>query len=151
MFAVTELAETFAHCFKGQANHLAMQFGGPVYLVGSMLTSEAPGDVDLRLAISREDIEALFGTDNVDCHGDWGAASFRRCREELKQSRRMTRRWCRTQRTSRAWDADLPRIDFQFVIVLFDDLNEPIFGVDKPRLRLDSVPSAMFTAGRGEP
>lgn len=145
-------AETFAHCFRGQANHLAMQFGGPLYLFGSMLTSHDPGDVDLRLCIEREDLACWFGDDNLDCTVPWGASSYIRTREELKQSRRMTRRWCRVKRVSRPWRW-APRIDFQFRISLMSESDGlPIFGDDtRPRMRLDDVPIAYFTAGRNEP
>lgn len=148
-----EVAENFAICFRGQANHLALQFGGPVYLYGSLLTSHEPGDIDVRLHLERDDMITLFG-EAPDCHGvEWSPASLLRGREELKQSRRLTRRWCAPRRP-RGWG---PRIDFQFVISLYssiegDGYGLPIFGDDaRPRLRLDAVPASYFTAGRGDP
>ena len=134
-----ERAEMFALRFRGQANHLAFQFGGPVYLVGSYLHAENPGDVDLRCMIEREDADLWFGKD-ADGHGvDWTPGSFARCREELKQSRRLTRRW------------KMGRIDFQLQIALFSDgTGEPILD-DRPRIRLDAVPLEMLRSGKGEP
>ena len=43
--------QAFARCMRGFGNELAAMFGGPLYLVGSMLTSDAPGDIDLRLML----------------------------------------------------------------------------------------------------
>lgn len=141
-----ERAELFAVKFRGQANHLAFQFGGPLYLVGSYLHAEMPGDIDLRLLIAREDADLWFG---IDCDGvgiDWNPGSFARCREELKVSRRMTRRY-----SDRAWWPGALRIDFQFSITLFSDFGDPIHANDKPRIRLDVVPLEMLRAGKGDP
>lgn len=145
-----ERADSFARIFAGQANHLAAQFGGQLWLVGSMLTSLTPGDVDLRLAITREDLVAWFGDDNLDCVVPWGESSYRRAREELKQSRRMTRRWCAFKGSAgRHWAT---RIDFQFWICLLGDDGEPLDGRAKgPRLRLDTLPADFLNAGRGDP
>lgn len=139
-----ERAELWAKAFRGQANGLALLYGGPLYLVGSMLTSTHPADIDLRLMIERSDLELWFGDDPDGVGPDWNEASLARFREELKQSRRMTRRWRRSQHAPR-------RIDFQFQTCLFsDDTGEPIQN-DRPRLRLDVVPLEMLRAGRGEP
>lgn len=139
-----ERAEMFALRFRGQANHLAFQFGGPVYLVGSYLHAENPGDIDLRCMIEREDADLWFGKD-ADGHGiDWTPGSFARCREELKQSRRLTRRW-------KPGDTTRNRIDFQFLIVLFSDITGEPIQDDRPRIRLDTVPLEMLRAGRGDP
>jgi len=54
-------AEMFAVRFRGNANHLAIAYGGPLYLVGSALTSLRPGDIDLRLLLDRADCEAMWG------------------------------------------------------------------------------------------
>jgi len=143
-----ERAERFAIQFRGQANHLAFQFGGPVYLVGSYLTAEIPGDVDIRCLITREDADLLFGRDSDGAGIEWTPGSFARCREELKQSRRMTRRW-------RIGDLIRQRIDFQFQIVLLGDNGDPIPGTPdqeaRPRIRLDAVPNDMLRAGLGNP
>lgn len=152
-----ERADMFALRFRGQANHLAFQFGGPLYLVGSYLHAELPGDIDLRLLIAREDADLWFGKD-ADGVGilsessvadgiavDWNTSSLARCREELKVSRRMTKRW-------RPGAGTRLRIDFQFQITLFNDAGEPINAHgDKPRIRLDAVPLEMLRAGRGDP
>lgn len=138
-----ERAESFALAFRGNANAIAFQFGGPLYLVGSMLTSLTPGDIDLRLAISREDLIALFGAGADEQSFEWSPARMWMEREQLKQTRRLTRRWRH---------AYAPRFDFQFQIVLFGDDGAPIFGHrDKPRLRLDAVPDDHLQAGKGDP
>jgi len=136
-------AEEFALRFRAQANSMAMAYGGPLYLVGSMLTSEDPGDVDLRLQLAREDMELWFGED-FDAHNlDWSPAKWRRERESLKQSRRLSRRW-------RGYPAR--RFDFQFQCALFSDFDGlPIMREGHPSLRLDTVPLSYFAAGRGEP
>lgn len=144
-----ERAESFAKIFHGNANGLAMAYGAPVYLVGSMLTGESPGDIDIRCTITREDLDALFG-ENADCLGsEWAPARFRRSREELKQSRRLTRRFLSNETRRARWGA---RFDFQFQVVLFSDIDgEPVGHEGKPRLRLDKVPRDYFGAGLGEP
>ncbi len=134
-----EAADSFAIAFQGRANRIALAYGGPLYLVGSMLTSLQPGDIDLRLAIAREDLVALFGEGCAHLGEEWPPAKFLLHREELKQSRRLTRYWRRG------------RFDFQFQIALFDGKGQPIEMDDKPRLRLDAVPFEFFSAGRGEP
>lgn len=133
-----ELAEGFALAFQGNANDLACLYGGPLYLVGSFLSSLQPGDIDIRCLLPREDLELWFGPD-FDYQGvEWPPARFRLAREELKQSRRHTRRWRRG------------RIDFQFQPALFGDDGLPIQD-ERPRIRLDRVPPSYFNAGRGEP
>lgn len=140
-----EKAESFASRFRRQANSYALTYGAPLYLVGSMLTSERPGDIDIRVMILREDIEQLFGP-NVEGIPDWTPATYARAREELKQSRRLTRRWCRV---GKDWGT---RIDFQFQISLNSYATGlPIMRDDKPSMRLDNVPLDMFNAGRGDP
>ena len=139
-----EQAETFALRFRGNANSLAMAYGGPMFLVGSVLTSTEPGDIDLRLILERADMEALFGKD-FDSHGiEWSAAKWRLEREQLKQSRRLIRRW---RGGGPAW-----RFDFQFQCGLNSDATGlPIMHEGKPHLRLDTVPLGYFAAGRGDP
>lgn len=137
-----ERAEHFALSFRNNANHLAVQFGGPVYLVGSVLTSLSPGDVDLRCLIEREDAWALFGKDCDDVHAEWGPGRLARGREELKQSRRLTRRW-------RGYPAR--RFDFQFQIVIWDDARTAPILDDRPRIRLDRIPNDFFQVGRNDP
>lgn len=139
-----ERAEAWALRFRGQANHLAFQFGAPLYLVGSYLHAEEPGDIDIRCLIAREDLEAWFGKDCDGAGLDWTPGSFKRCREELKQSRRMTRRWNRKDRPP-------IRIDFQFQESLFSDTTGEPIQDDRPRIRLDAVPIEMLRAGKGEP
>lgn len=138
-----ERAQDFAIRFRAQANSLAMAYGGPLYLVGSLLTSLDPGDVDLRLQLEREDMLLWFGED-FDAHGiEWSPAKWRREREQLKQSRRLSRRW-------RGYPAR--RFDFQFEPALMSDVDGlPIMREGKPCLRLDTVPLDYFRAGRGEP
>jgi len=136
-------ADLFAIRFRGNANSLAMAYGGPMYLVGSMLTSLEPGDVDIRIQLDREDMEMWFGKDWDSSGLEWSPAKWRLEREQLKQSRRLTRRW-------RGYPAR--RFDVQFQCALFsDDTGLPIMREDKPSLRLDTVPLDYFRAGRGDP
>jgi hypothetical protein len=139
-----EQAETFALRFRANANSLAMAYGGPLFLVGSVLTSLEPGDIDLRLILERADMEALFGKD-FDSHGiEWSPAKWRVEREGLKQSRRLTRRW---RGGGPTW-----RFDFQFQCGLNSDVDGlPIMNEGKPFLRLDTAPLDYFKAGRGDP
>lgn len=144
-----EVAEGFALAFRRTANSYALAYGGPLYLVGSMLTSLEPGDIDIRVMIERGDIEQMFG-ENVDGIPSWSPATYAKAREELKQSRRLTRRWCRGGWlfAGRSWGT---RVDFQFQISLTGESGLPVMRDDKPSLRLDDVPLSYFTAGRGEP
>lgn len=138
-----EQAETFALRFVGNANSLALAYGGPLYLVGSVLTSLEPGDIDLRLMLEHADMEALFGGDFEPRGLEWSNAKWRLEREQLKQSRRLTRRW---RGGCPAW-----RFDFQFQCTLFSDINGLPIMREGPHLRLDSVPLSYFAAGRGDP
>lgn len=143
-----EQAEMFALRFRNNANHLAIAYGGPLYLVGSALTSLTPGDIDLRLLLDRVDCEAMWG-EKFD-HGDldWSPGKLARHREELKQSRRLTRRW-----RGGAFNG-VRRFDFQFQTGLFTDAADrhPVMPDDKPFLRLDVIPmDILLDAGRGDP
>lgn len=141
--------QAFARCMRGFGNELAAMFGGPLYLVGSMLTSDAPGDIDLRLMLDRETAILYWGEGFDGPSWDGKPAWFARKREELKQSRRLTRTFGRGRH----------RIDFQFQVTLFGNCDDRGNGIDgspimrgtKPFLRVDTVPDALFTAGRGEP
>lgn len=138
-----ERGEAFARMMRGFGNELAMLFGGPLYLVGSILTSETPGDIDLRLQLDRETCVLYWGEDWDGPSWDSKPGWFARKREELKQSRRLTRTFSRGGRA---------RIDFQFQCTLFSDIDGmPIMRDDKPFLRVDTVPIALFSAGKGEP
>src|ERR1044071_2140254 len=87
-----EQAEAFALRFRNNANHLAIAYGGPLYLVGSALTSLVPGDIDLRLLLDRADCEAMWGEyfdhgcPPGEIYREWSAGKLARHREELKQS-----------------------------------------------------------------
>lgn len=142
-----EHARLFALRFRGNANHLAIAYGGPLYLVGSALTSLTPGDIDLRLLLDREDCVAMWGQrfDNSDL--EWSAGKLARHREELKQSRRLTRRW------KGGAGLGVRRFDFQFQCGLFTDTEDrhPVMR-EQPFLRLDTVPiGILLDAGRGDP
>ena len=143
-----ERAAEFAARFLGNANSLAISYGGPLYLVGSALTSLTPGDIDLRLLLDRADCEAMWG-ERFD-HGDleWSFGKLARHREELKQSRRLTRRW-----RGGAGFGGARRFDFQFQTALFTDAEDrhPVMQ-DKPYLRLDAIPmDVLLDSGRGDP
>jgi hypothetical protein len=144
----SEQAETFALRFRGNANHLAIAYGGPLYLVGSALTSLMPGDIDLRLLLDRADCEAMWGR-RFDHGGlEWSAGKLARHREELKQSRRLTRRW-----KGGAIPCGVRRFDFQFQSALFTDAEDrhPVMP-ERPFLRLDTIPMhILLDAGRGDP
>jgi len=139
-------AERFATAFRRNANRLAMAYGGPVYLVGSMLTSLKPGDVDIRIMLTREDLVLWFGED-FDSHKDpieWSPAQWNLEREQLKQSRRQSKRW-------RGYPAR--RFDIQFQCSLMSDTDGlPIENPSRgPRLRLDTTPLDYFRAGWSNP
>lgn len=138
-----ERAEMFARCMRGFANEYAMLFGGPLYLVGSYLTASHPGDIDLRLMLDRETCVLYWGEDFGGPSWDAKPGWFARKREELKQSRRLTRTFGRGRY----------RIDFQFQCTLFSEISpgEPIGYEGKPKIRVDTAPNELFAAGTGEP
>jgi len=143
-----EQAETFALRFRSNANYLAIAYGGPLYLVGSALTSLVPGDIDLRLLLDRTDCEAMWGERFDQSDLDWSPGKLARHREELKQSRRLTRRW-----RGGAGFGGARRFDFQFQTGPFTDGGDrhPVMP-DKPFLRLDTIPmDVLLDAGRGDP
>ena len=149
-----EQAEAFALRFRNNANHLAIAYGGPLYLVGSALTSLVPGDIDLRLLLDRADCEAMWGEyfdhgcPPGEIYGEWSAGKLARHREELKQSRRLTRRW-----RGGAGLGGARRFDFQFQPALFTDSEDrhPVMR-DQPSLRLDTIPmGVLLDAGKGDP
>jgi hypothetical protein len=129
-------AEWFSLGFRKQANGLAMMYGAPLFLVGGALREHRPYDVDIRIPLQEHDIDRLFGTDNdmpKDAAGeadiyDHSVRDWRWMREELKQSRRLSRQWSE-------------RFDFQF------QHAERFWRCDMPRIRLDSVPRWTFLAG----
>jgi hypothetical protein len=134
-----ERAVSFALCYQNSANTYALMFGGPVYLVGSMLTSPTPGDIDIRCMITRERAELWFGEGCGSHDVEWPAAKLRLHREALKQSTRLTRQWRRG------------RVDFQFEIALLSDVDGLPILDERPRIRMDHVPVEMFAAGMGAP
>lgn len=136
-----ERAESFARSFRGWANELAMLYGGPLYLVGSALTIDHPGDYDLRLQLDRETCVLYWGDKFGEQSWDPSDGWFARKREELKQSRRITKTF------GRGWK----RFDFQFQCTLFRDDGTPLMREGKPVLRLDECPTHLFAAGRGDP
>ena len=136
-----ERAEMWARSFVGWANDYAMLFGGPIYLVGSKLTSLTPGDIDIRVQLDREACALYWGADFDGPSYNASHGWLSRKREELKQSRRITRTFGRGR----------IRIDFQFQCALFRDDGTPIMREGRPFLRLDAVPNELFSAGMSDP
>lgn len=140
-------AASVARMMLGFGNELAMLYGGPLYLVGSICTSPTPGDVDLRLCLDRVTCVLYWGDDFGGPSWEAKPGWIVRKREELKQSRRLTR-------TFRG-KGGLPRFDFQFQCTLFSELpetlGEPIGHDGKPRIRVDTIPNEWFAAGMGDP
>lgn len=130
-----QAAQDFAFAFAANADSLAMLYGAHLYLVGSALTSEHPGDMDVRIALSEEDWLRLFGhkkpTEEGMIHDPQWWAWVREC---LKVSRRMSRRY------EYRW-----RIDIQFQ-------REGVFASHPgPKFQLDRAPEHCLGAGLGEP
>jgi len=139
---VSDRIHDFANNFRHQANALAMAYGGPMYLVGSMLKRVDPGDVDLRIMLERDQLEMWFG-EGFDDPWWQKPAKLRLEREQLKQSVRLSRRW-------RGYPAR--RYDFQFQCVLLGDNGLPISTPSRgPVLRLDDIPLSTFRAGWTDP
>lgn len=132
--AAPPAAERLAITMARTACALAVRLGGPVYLVGSALTEPDPADVDVRVVLAAADLERLFGPRLVrgGRWWDWSEQDVRRGREQLKQSRRLSRRFG-------------ANVDLQ---IQTEDEARAYAG--RPALRLDSIPAAAFAAGLGE-
>ena len=125
------LGSWLATALRLQANALASIYGGPIYMVGSALRLEDPGDVDLRCVLEEHDWRRLFG--GLDQHGrEKERTTMRRYREELKQSRRLARSF-------------RYRFDFQF------QARATFEAKHGPRVRVDTLPDDVLAAGLGNP
>mgnify|MGYP000691666642 CR=1 FL=1 len=126
-------SEWFCLSARGTANAIACRLGGPVYLTGSALTQARPADVDVRVVLADHDLARLFGKEKPrDDVFDWSERDLRRGREQLKQSRRLSRRFrC--------------NVDFQIQTEAEHAAHE-----GRPRLRLDTVPDEALGAGLGD-
>lgn len=130
-----QAAQDFVFAFRPNADSLSMLYGGHLYLVGSALTSEHPGDMDVRIAVPDQDWLRLFGYNKPAEEGmvqgpQWWAWT----RECLKVSRRMTRRY------EYRW-----RLDIQLQ-------REEVFASHPgPKFQLDTTPDHFLQAGFGEP
>lgn len=121
----------FVFAFQQNANNLVALYGGPVFLVGSGLTKEAPRDWDVRIVISERDRLRLFGdkdVDWVDGFSQWGPARWRLEMESLRQCRRMSERY-------RRFRFDIQIQELEYVLYRYRH---------SPRLRLDSAPEDAF-------
>lgn len=127
------LASWFHWTSRKMVDALACRLGGPVYLCGSALTLAHPSDVDLRMPLDEPDLRRLFGRDRGGDGWETGERAMRRMREQLKQSRRLSR-------VLRA------NIDFQIQTAAEWAAHE-----HRPRLRLDGVPDDVLAAGLGDP
>ena len=125
----------WALSFRGLANSFASRYGGPLFLVGSALSMASPADYDVRVIVESEDYRRLFGEPGAlsgDGEDVFTTQTWARLREELKQSRRCSRRMrC--------------NVDFQIQVGYQAKYR------DRPALRLDRARSDFFDAGRGEP
>lgn len=130
-----QAAQDFVFAFRPNADSLAMLYGAHLYLVGSALTSEHPGDMDVRVCLSGEDWLRLFGRKLPPEEGQvFSPQRWKEEREALKQSRRMSRRY------DYRW-----RIDLQFQI-------DGVFASHPgPKYQLDTTPDHYLQAGFGEP
>lgn len=125
-------SEWFAMVARTTANAIACRLGGPVYLCGSAMTLPRPSDLDVRVVLAEHDVARLFGRDKPANIGEWSERELRRGREQLKQSRRMSRRFrC--------------NVDFQI-----QTEAEAAAYEGRPRLRLDAVPDDVLAAGLGD-
>lgn len=125
------ISSWLAPALRAHADGLASMYGGPIWMVGSALQLEDPGDVDLRCVLEEHDWRRLFG--GLDQHGqEKERTRLRRYREELKQSRRLARGF-------------RYRFDFQF------QSRAAFKAKHGPRVRIDAVPDYVFAAGLGDP
>lgn len=110
----------------GHANALYARFGHPVWLVGSVLTSPEPRDVDIRIMIPTDEFEARFGPWQLCC-ADW---------ELGWEQHPKTKRWAMACAKEGRWFSTLlqQNVDFQ---IQADRLRE--HHADKPRVRLDTM------------
>lgn len=131
--------ELFVIKFSATANSLAARYGGPVYLVGSSISSDSPRDYDIRVVVSEYDLTRLFGPGSNTHKLEPGGRVIPSAREmamlveQLKVSRRLSRYFGRN-------------IDFQIELPEYAAKR-----ADKPRFRLDSIPDdVLATAGMSD-
>lgn len=134
--AAPPAAERLSLTMARTACAIAARLGGPVYLVGSALTEANPADIDIRVVLA-DHIERLFGprTMRGGRWWDWTEQDVRRGREQLKQSRRLSRQFGLN-------------VDFQ---IQTQGAKGYVVGYrERPKLRLDTMPDTAFGAGLGD-
>lgn len=113
---MTHYIETLLPKLTKLANQWYGYYGGPVYLVGSSLDKEDPRDVDVRVVVSPEDFQRLFGTYEDfakeynsgqfgQCCWRWSEDRLKRCRQAFMETGVNIDFSCYA---AEMWKADLP-------------------------------------------
>ena len=73
------------------ANHWYAYYGGPVFLIGSALEKEEPRDIDIRVVVTKEDFERLYGKyedfSKEYVSGEFGPCTWSWVEDRLKRCR----------------------------------------------------------------
>ena len=88
---MTERIKLLLPELKKIGNQMYAYYGGPVYLIGSSLEKEQAKDIDIRVIVSVEDFERLFGSYDAFISeyqsGDFGLVTWRWAENRLKRCR----------------------------------------------------------------
>lgn len=117
--------ETYKLMFGGWANQIASRFDAKVYLVGSVLYSDDPRDVDIRVVIPDDLFEARYGSVL-----EWIDETWRTPWGECRQ------KW---SRDIRKIGNDLARIYHLNIDFQIDPESVAKCHGDRPRVRLDDI------------
>jgi hypothetical protein len=110
----------------GWACQIAIRFGAPVYLHGSVLDSDEPRDVDVSVVLPDAQFEARYGS-----VAQWDTDRW------ATEMSAVTQRVASDQVKLGAWMVTAYRLNVDFKIVPASHITAK--HADKPRVRLDTV------------
>lgn len=108
----------------GWARHIAARYGHPVWLVGSVLTSDEPKDIDVRVVLPDEEFE-----------GRWGQWQWKHHKSETGLDAG-AKRWAGEMAKQARWVAKNCRLHVDFQVVAESECRGH---VGRPKVRLDDA------------
>lgn len=127
------LKDFFLEAFQEQANHYAIYYQAPIYLVGSVLTSDNPRDIDVRVVLTERQMYRHYGkVIGAKATREWKSWMWRRAADQVKRSRQAVLGMT---------------LDFQ--IQSEEESSGYMNNPEKhPRVRIDIVPDWVLNAGK---